>query len=229
MKDQLQSIRDFLVAYNSFGRAEEALTALSQLEAMVGEQEPVMFAFQYDDGTWHGASMTEHSAGMKPLFTTPPAQQPQYEAGDMASAAAQGFRDGVASVTQPQVEVGNSGFDHKTAADFLSGKTVSDEAVRKFVQASRWAHDDRASLQSLLLSVRNELASREAEIALLKKELMEAEAAPQQAKAVPPTHVLVPVELLNRVLDSEEVNDMADASDELRAMLAAAKKEAGHE
>lgn len=86
---------------------------------------------------------------------------------------------------QQQAEVGNSGFDHKTAADFLSGKTVSDEAVRKFVQASRWAYDDRASLQSLLLSVRNELASREAEIALLKKELMEAEAAHQQAEAVP--------------------------------------------
>ena len=85
---------------------------------------------------------------------------------------------------QPQAEVGNSGFDHKTAADFLSGKTVSDEAVRKFVQASRWVHDDRASLQSMLLSVRNELASREAEIALLKKELMDADAAPQQAEAV---------------------------------------------
>lgn len=86
---------------------------------------------------------------------------------------------------QPQAEVGNSGFDHKTAADFLSGKTVSDEAVRKFVQASRWAHDDRASLQSTLLSVRNELASREAEIALLKKELMGVESAPQQAETVP--------------------------------------------
>ena len=36
---------------------------------------------------------------------TPPAQQPQYEAADMASAAAQGFRDGVASVTQQQEPV----------------------------------------------------------------------------------------------------------------------------
>ena len=74
--------------------------------------------------------------------------------------------------------VGNSGFDHKTAADFLSGKTVSDEAVRKFVQASRWAHDEKASLSAMLLSVRGELASRNAEIALLKRALMEAEAAP---------------------------------------------------
>ena len=76
--------------------------------------------------------------------------------------------------------VGNSGFDHQTAADFLSGKTVSDEAVRKFVAASRWAHDEKASLSAMLISVRGVLASREAEIALLKKALLEAEAAPQQ-------------------------------------------------
>lgn len=84
--------------------------------------------------------------------------------------------------------VGNSGFDHKTAADFLSGKTISDEAVRKFVQASRWAHDEKASLSAMLISVRGELASREAEIALLKKALMEAEAAPQQ-EAQEPTEI----------------------------------------
>ena len=77
--------------------------------------------------------------------------------------------------------VGNSGFDHQTAADFLSGKTVSDEAVRKFVHASRLAHDEKAALSAMLLSARGELASREAEIALLKKELMEAESAPQPA------------------------------------------------
>ena len=41
--------------------------------------------------------------------------------------------------------VGNSGFDHKTAADLLNNKTVSDEAVRKFVATSRWAHDERAA------------------------------------------------------------------------------------
>ena len=83
--------------------------------------------------------------------------------------------------------VGNSGFDHQTAADFLSGKTISDEAVRKFVQASRWAHDEKASLSAMLISVRGELASREAEIALLKKALLEAEAAPQQ-EAQEPSH-----------------------------------------
>lgn len=73
----------------------------------------------------------------------------------------------------------DSGFDYKTAADFLSGKTVSDEALRKFIAASRDAHDDRAALRAKMLSLRGELASREAEIALLKRSLLDAEAAPQ--------------------------------------------------
>ena len=72
--------------------------------------------------------------------------------------------------------VGNSGFDHKTAADFLNGKTVSDEAVRKFVAASRWAHDERAALSATLLAMHGVLTSREAEIALLKRSLLDAEA-----------------------------------------------------
>lgn len=91
-----------------------------------------------------------------------------------------------APTTQPapqQPGVGNSGFDHKTAADFLNGKTVSDEAMRKFVAASRWAHNDRAGLQATLLSVRRELAYREAEIALFKTSLMNAEAAAKQGGA----------------------------------------------
>ena len=69
--------------------------------------------------------------------------------------------------------VGNSVFDHQTAADFLSGKTVSDEAVRKFVAASRWAHDERAALSATLLAMHGVLTSREAEIALLKKALLD--------------------------------------------------------
>lgn len=81
--------------------------------------------------------------------------------------------------------VGNSGFDHQTAADFLSGKPVSDEAVRKFVAASRWAHDERAALSATLLAMHGVLTSREAEIALLKKALLEAEAAPKAAPGDP--------------------------------------------
>lgn len=82
----------------------------------------------------------------------------------------------------------DSGFDYKTAADFLSGKTVSDEALRKFVAASRGAHDARAALHARMLSLQGELASREAEIALLKRSLLDAEAAPQPSpttKAAP--------------------------------------------
>ena len=79
--------------------------------------------------------------------------------------------------------VGNSGFDHKTVADLLNNKTVSDDAVRKFVQASRWAHDERAALSATLLAMHGVLTSREAEIALLKKALLEAETTPQPAPA----------------------------------------------
>ena len=80
----------------------------------------------------------------------------------------------------------DSGFDYKTAADFLSGKTVSDDALRKFVAASRGAHDARAALHAKMLSLQGELASREAEIALLKRSLLDAEAdaaAPQPSPA----------------------------------------------
>ena len=83
--------------------------------------------------------------------------------------------------------VGNSGFDHKTAADFLSGKTVSDEALRKFVAASRGAHDARAALHAKMLSLQGELASREAEIALLKRSLLDVEDAAPQPPTAPAT------------------------------------------
>lgn len=38
--------------------------------------EPVMWAFKYSDGTWHDASATEHSVGMRPLYdAVPPAPE----------------------------------------------------------------------------------------------------------------------------------------------------------
>ena len=112
----------------------------------------------------------------------------------------------------------DSGFDYKTAADFLSGKTVSDEALRKFVAASRGAHDARAALHAKMLSLQGELASREAEIALLKRSLLDAEAdaaapqpptapATQQAGAEPPG-----IQALMCVISS--LRDMAHFSDE---------------
>ena len=67
----------------------------------------------------------------------------------------------------------------------MSGKTVSDEALRKFVAASRGAHDDRAALRAQMLSLRGVLASREAEIALLKRSLLDAEAAALTPSATP--------------------------------------------
>ena len=38
---------------------------------------PVMWAYQYSDGSWHDASATEHSAGMKPLYPGPQPTQAQ--------------------------------------------------------------------------------------------------------------------------------------------------------
>ena len=56
-----------------FARERDALRAeLAEIAAA----EPVMFAYEYSDSSWHDASSTEHSAGMKPLFTRPmPAQR----------------------------------------------------------------------------------------------------------------------------------------------------------
>ena len=34
-------------------------------------EEPVAWAFKYDDGTWHDPSTAEHSSGMRPLFAAP--------------------------------------------------------------------------------------------------------------------------------------------------------------
>ena len=36
-----------------------------------------MWAYQYSDGSWHDASATEHSAGMKPLYPAPQPTQAQ--------------------------------------------------------------------------------------------------------------------------------------------------------
>ena len=63
-----------------FARERDALRAeLAEIAA----DEPVMFAYEYSDGSWHDASSTEHSAGMKPLFTRPmPALNPVWCNGD---------------------------------------------------------------------------------------------------------------------------------------------------
>ena len=120
MIEQLKTIREALAFLDArFGwspgeaPAIDALRdALTQLEAMVGEQEPVAWcpALTYPghekDRAWaNGKPRKEdieywklNGKGITYAYAAPVAQQ--YEAGDMASASAQGFRDGVASVTQ---------------------------------------------------------------------------------------------------------------------------------
>ena len=78
---------------------------------------------------------------------------------------------------------GQVGFDHKTAANFLNGKTVTDEEVRRFVACSRWAHDDRDGLRNTIADLRREIAQRDAEIALLKTSLLDVESPTQAAQA----------------------------------------------
>ena len=106
---------------------------------------------------------------------------------DTPSQLADSFRIGWMACCRELAQA-DSGFDYKTAADFLSGKTVSVDALRKFIAASRGAHDARAALHAKMLSLQGELASREAEIALLKRSLLDAEAAFQPSpKAAPVT------------------------------------------
>lgn len=103
MKDQLQTIREDAEWINNCntggmlqGRARNILTALDQLEAMVGEQEP--FAYVYSgirfNGELHGphliwnpremdAMSAQKGAKAEPLYTAAPvAQQPQAEPDD---------------------------------------------------------------------------------------------------------------------------------------------------
>ena len=76
---------------------------------------------------------------------------------------------------------GPVGFDYKTAANLLNGKTVTDEEVRRFVACARLAHDDRDRLRNPISDLRREIAQRDAEIALLKISLLAAEQ-PAQAQ-----------------------------------------------
>ena len=119
MKDQLSIARDGIEVAIASGvfidkpvrRALlDSLTAIDQIEAAVGQEEPVAWLYR-----WKGRTTSEQVCRARwpesdlwievPLYEAPPAQQPQYEAGDMASAHNDGFRAGVASVAQqPQSE-----------------------------------------------------------------------------------------------------------------------------
>ena len=61
--------------------AEDALQRLTdvnqEIEAALAEPvEPVAWAFLHSDGTYNDPSVTEHSAGMVPLYATPPQRKP---------------------------------------------------------------------------------------------------------------------------------------------------------
>lgn len=80
--------------------------------------------------------------------TTPPAQQPQYEAGDIASAAAQGFRDGVASVTGQDPAAwlvcsvnsdGSLSLEHATAWEEAAHEHINDAITEHGIEeAASW-------------------------------------------------------------------------------------------
>ena len=179
---------------------------------------------------------------------------PRYIAGFKSGHAAGRRRAAPAASPTPPAEqqatpkaapgVGNSGFDHKTAADLLNNKTVSDEAVRKFVATSRWAHDERAALSATLLAMHGVLTSREAEIALLKKALLEAEAAPKAAPGAAPGDAIDEAlrerdeaddfinELLDEVLGADRPEwssayNRYDAMSDVRERITALHKPAG--
>ena len=56
---------------------------IAALRAALAQQaepvEPVAWAFRHSDGTYHDPSVTEHSAGMVPLYPPPPQRKPLTE------------------------------------------------------------------------------------------------------------------------------------------------------
>jgi len=82
-----------------FARERDALRAeLAEIAA----DEPVMFAYEYSDGSWHDASSTEHSAGMKPLFTRP---MPAQDVTELVEALEEYGRAGVGNSTDWRVQL----------------------------------------------------------------------------------------------------------------------------
>lgn len=161
----------------------DALTALSELERMAGSQEPVAWgvywglpptrknSVHFDKGSAQAvANQIKSATEVRPLYAAPPAQQPQYEAGDMASAAAQGFRDGVASVAQqPQAR---PDFTDEWTGYLKDGETPFERFLR-----------ERKDMQSVLKLYQRVLEENE-----------RLNGQQPQAEAVPPGYALVPVE-----------------------------------
>lgn len=160
MKDQLNKALDLLkgVLCGPDGKCEiqgsdedravvdEALTALSELERMAGEPVAWMYDWLPAGGPtaydWISSDKAEVFApencyfNIRPLYATTPAQQPQYEAGDMASAHNDGFRAGVANVAQQQAEAA----PNPAVAAIEYAITHSSESPIEFLNC--WMHGD---------------------------------------------------------------------------------------
>ena len=94
--------------------ARAALAKWGAQPAVAGE--PVMWAYQYSDGSWHDASATEHSSGMKPLY---PAPQPT-----QAQAGAVPLTDREIELIDGMIQVQ---LDHASRCDAIANRSMADK------------------------------------------------------------------------------------------------------
>lgn len=190
-----------------------------------------------------------------------PAQQPQYEAGDMASAHNDGFRAGVASVAQqPQ---SRPDFTDEWTGYLKDGETPFERFMRerkdlgaltklyqRALEENERLKAQQPQAQAVLrklewAEVRHEYRESEYVCPICDRDKRQghepgcelaAALAPQQAEAVPPTHVLVPVEPTPEMLEAairleadtaDAFDDDANHSEIYRAMIDAAMKQGG--
>ena len=196
MKHQLQTIREFIESahegeWASYVGRDAALTALSELEAMAGE--PVA-AVRVLNGRLNGTrglpGMQSLPDGDHEMFAAPPAQQPQYEAGDMASAHNDGFRAGVASVAQQPQE---PDWKHPKIQALISSDARNRIVIGLIWQILKNPDGDFSAMDMEYWDSIHD-AVREAVI----------DAQQPQAEAVPLTHVhvLVPMEPTDEMIDA---------------------------
>ena len=97
--EALERARPLKADYTTLEYFEEAkrkhYAAMAALRAALAQQaepvEPVAWAFRHSDGTYHDPSVTEHSAGMVPLYPPPPQRKPLTD-------------EEIDHITDPQVE-----------------------------------------------------------------------------------------------------------------------------
>lgn len=158
MKDQLQTIRAGLaIAIDAEGFVDkpvrrallDAVKAAAQLEAMVGEPVGEVQHLHELNDAWLAAL----PVGTK-LYAAPVAQQ--YEAGDVASASAQGFRDGVASVTQQEPQHCDDCGDTVPKRKCYCRAGCVHEAAPPAQQPLAWAKDTGKKLRITTMDMRDD-------------------------------------------------------------------------